>query len=311
MSTRQTAAPETSVFSRTVPIIIERHYFGEYKSASTSLIDIHKTTPDEPDADKRMIALTKRLLASPEVNAIRNRDEAFNQYIRMVATPFRPGVYLVPVGLVEQVYAEARKWETERNELADAAAEAYPKHVEAMRVPLGPLFNDADYPPKTVFRAAFWISYRFVDFGAPSVLQTIRADIFEREREKVAAQAAQARSIIEQHAAGMLLKITEHLVETLQPRANGKKPRVTDKALDRLFQFLDTAALRDVTNFRELQAVTTRLRRVAQGLSVEQLRSDSDLRARVASQIEEAKEAVAQLVEEGDRRAIRIRSEVA
>jgi hypothetical protein len=211
MSSRQT--PGADVFARTVPLVIERHYFGEHKKASLTAV--------ETDADKALLALRKRLLRMPETQAIRHRDTGFRKWLETVASPFRAGVWLVPVGMVEKVDDAARVWEAERRELVEVAGSAYPVQVEKMREPLGPLFNTLDYPPTDVFKAQFWIDWRFIDFGVPAVLQSVRAEVFERERQKLEAAGQKATDMIEQHLAGQLLEITEHLSDLLAPRAGG------------------------------------------------------------------------------------------
>lgn len=295
------------IFARTVPFIVERHYFGEHKKASMAPVRLEGQTPEDEAKAKRMLALTKRLINSPETTAVRQRDRAFQSYLKSTATPWRPGFWLVPVGLVEQVDAVTTTWETERAALVDAAVEAYPAQVEAMADQLGTLYNALDYPSADRFRAAFWTESRFVDFGVPNVLRTLRADVFARERQKLERTSQQARTLIEQHLAGSLLKITDHLVTLLQPKANGKKPQLRDGALDKLLQFVNTIDARDVTDFSQLRKVTERLKRVATGVDVDQLRDDADLRARTAEAIEKAKAQVDRLVTEETRRAIRLR----
>lgn len=277
----------TDVLAKTVPLIVERGSFGERRQADLSQV--------QTDADKRMLALTKRLVEMEETSAIRNRDAAFRQYLLSVATPFRPGMYLVPLALVEAVEAEARVWEAERALLADAAKRAYPAAIEAMASPLGPMFNRADYPTPDEFRSKFAVDWRFVNFGVPDVLREIKAEVFAREREKVARMSAEAKTLIEQHAAASLLRITERLAALLQPTANGRRKGLKDGALDRLFGFLDTSPLRDVTDYRELQAVVRQLRQASQGLSVERLKDD-EVRVQTAAALAAATAALTPLV---------------
>lgn len=261
--------------------------------------------------DVALLALTKRLIRMPETVAIHQRDTRFRDWLKTIATPFR-GLWLVPGGMIERTDAALEVWRNDREQLVEIAGDAYLQHLDEMRAPdkLGPLFNPLDYPPKEVFKARFSIWWRFVDFGVPTVLREVRADVFERERQKLESEGMRARTMIEQHLAGALLKITDHLAKLLQPRANGRRAALREGALDDLLAFLDTIALRDVTGFQELQAVTDRLRATAQGLSVEDLRTDQTLRERTAATIEEARDAVSALVITDDAlRTIRIRDE--
>lgn len=293
----------TDIFKKMVPLRIEKHSFGEHRKASTTNIDVEgveKNTADEAQV-KALLSLRKRLLKSEQTAAVRNRDTDFYRFLRGVATPFSPGIWLVPFALVEVVDTEAQKWERERVELVEAAALVYPAHVAEMLKTPGDLYRAADYPSVAEFKAKYWAHYQFLDFGVPQVLKAIRADIFERETAKVKRQAAQAAEIVEQHLAGSLLKITEHLTALLQPKQTGKMPVLRDNALDKLFEFLDTAQARDVTNFTGFQHVTARLKTLAAGINVEKLRDDEQFRARIATEMEAAKDAVAALVHEQGR----------
>jgi hypothetical protein len=297
--TRQIPSPD--VFARTIPLLIERHYFGEHKQASMSTV--------QTETDKALLALTKRLVRMPETAAIRQHDAKYRQYLKDNAIPLRASWWLVPIGMFDRVRDRSRDWERVRQEeLVPRAALAYPAQVDLMRGPLGPNFNPMDYPPVERFMACFWVQWRFIDIGVPNVLREIRAEAFEEERAKVRAEADRAKTMIEQHLAGSLLKITDHLADLLRPKANGRKPGLRDGALNNLLEFLDTIALRDVTDFRDLQAVTARLRATAQGLTVEALRDD-EVRARTADAIEAAREAVNGLVTDETRRAIRFRDD--
>jgi hypothetical protein len=296
---------QTDVFHKTVPFIIERHYFGEQRGASLAGV--------ETATDKTFLALSKRLLNMPETVAIHGCDGRYRAWLRTVATPWRSGIWLVPFGLIDAVVEHTKAYDAERGKLADAAAAAYPAAVEAMREPLGPLFNPLDYPSKARFRAKWSIDYRFVELGTPGVLEQLKPELFAQEKAKLTASAGKVRVQIEQHLATALLDITTHLQGLLTPRANGKRAAVRDGALDRLFTFLDTIELRDVTNFAALRKVTTQLKRAAKGVTVEQLRTDDDLRAALAGTMAYAKDAVSALVvddEIGAGRTIILRDEV-
>jgi hypothetical protein len=316
MTQPRAAAPGADVFARTVPMIVERHSWGGHKKINPSRMGVIDRAEDgskvvaERQPDSGAVSFTKKLLTSAALRAVTHRDSQFRDWLSDQATPFRPGFYLVPTGLVERVHAEATRWERERGELADRAAAAYPAHIEAMREPLGTLFNPLDYPRVDRFRAAFWVDWRFVDMGVPNVLRELRADLFMKEREKMERLGAEARSMVEQHLLGSLSEITEHLRDLLTPTQAGKKRAVRDGALDRLAEFLSTVEARNITGNEDLRAMSRRLRDLSAGLTVDLLRDDEQLRARTADAMTEIHAAVAGLVEDAPERAIRIRDEV-
>jgi hypothetical protein len=297
---------ERGVFSRTVPLIVERHSFGEFRKASLNNVEVKKGD-DEKEADKKLLSLTKRLIDCAEVKAITQHDKVFSIYLRSVAAPYRPGMFLVPLGMVEHLDQRAREWEAKREELVEVAARAYPARVEAMRGPLGPMWRRDDYPPQDEFRRAYWVSWRFVDFGAPALLQTVKAEVFARERQKVEREAQRAAELIRQHLRQTLLDMTQHLASLLVPK-DGKFPALRGGALDRLLEFVGSINLRDVTNDVDLRSVVRRLDGIGKGLTFEQLRDDEALRVATGAIVQEAQAVLATLVSDSPR-AIRLRDE--
>lgn len=320
MPTHKPTTPATShtatanlgptVFSRTMPFMYERHAFGEHKKTSMARVEV-TTEATETKPDKSYLSLQKRLIESPALNAIRQCDARFRDFLKNeAAMPWRPGLYLVPLKMVERLDERAQAWEKERAELADAAAAIYEQQVAEMPKKLGPLFNPQDYPSRDRFRATFWVSWRFVDMGTPNVLQTLKAEVFERERKKVEAEAQKAVALIQQHLRTSLYDITTHLASLLAPKADGKFKALRDNALDDLTRFLDTIALRDVTNDHALQAAVKTLRALGKGTfeDVDVLKDDTELRKRVAVVMEQVKGNLETLVVERTR-GIKFRDE--
>lgn len=302
-------APTADVFARTVPLMVEKHYFGESKSASLVPVSLDGQTKEEQARTKALLSLSKRLINSAETRQVRYRDVEFRRTLHAVATPFRPGFYLVAVDMVERAFEEAQRWESERNVLADRAEAAYPSMVQAMREPLGPMFSELDYPPPSVFRAKFWVDWKFINFGVASVLREIRADIFARETAAWKAQAAEAQDVIRQHLRAGLLDVTRHLRGLLAPKASGKRPVLRGGCLDDLTAFLDTLPARDATDDKALQQVVGQLKVIGRSLDLEILRDDDRLRDEVASEMAVVARALEAMVVEAPSRGIRLREE--
>lgn len=311
-TTTTIAAPSSDVFSKTVPLLVQKHAFWESRKASMEPITITGQTQEDQIRTKSHLTLSKRLLNSDELRAIRHRDTAFRLFLQNTATPFRPGLYLIPLALVETVDIEATKWETERQALVDAAALAYPAHIEAMRVPLGPLFNELDYPSVPAFKSKFWVDWRFINFGVNDKIASVRADIFKKEQAKLERQSLEAQDMIEQHLRSSLFTITAHLRGLLAPKASGKRVGLRDNCLDKLTEFLATVESRNVTGDQSLAKVCGRLRMLSKKLDLEVLRDADEVRDKVADEMTKIEASLSALVTEGPAgRGIRLREEVA
>lgn len=312
-SRSERTVPGADAFVRTAHLLIEKHYYGESKSASLQPVEIKGTdgkalNPEQQAKTKALLGLRKRLLDSPELRQIKYRDKEFRHFLHGVATPFRPGLYLVPAKMVEVVCAEAKKWEQEREALVETAAKAYPAHVQSMRGPLGPLYNPLDYPPVEVFKAKFWISWRFVNFGVSDLIKEARADIIQEETAKLRAQAVEASALIQQHLFVSLNKILEHLKDLLTPSGESKRLGIREGSFDRLTEFLKTVEDRDTTGNPSLKRVITQLRKLGKNLDLDTLREDDTVRAQVTTEMTQIIERVDALVVETTR-GIRIRDE--
>lgn len=303
-------APTADAFARTVPFMYERHYFGETKQASMGLINVEgQMTPAEQERVKRNLSARKRILTSDRIRAIRHLDTEFRTFVQNAAACcWRPGLYLIPIGMVEVVDERAQSWEQQRGHLVVSAANELASMVATAQTELGPMFNPMDYPSRERFQAAYWVAFRFIDLGVPTLLREVRAEVFERERVKLERDAQAAGDMIRQHLRSSLLNITEHLAGLLSQKAGGKFPALREGALDDLNQFLATLELRDVTQDRDLRRVVQRLRRIGSGLDLEQLRDDDELRARTAAAMAEAKVALEGMVEDRGR-GIRLRED--
>lgn len=301
-------APTPDVFARTVPFMVERHSFGEHRKASLTHVDIKKDREDQADVDKTFVNLTKRILQSPKLGAIRQADTRFRNFLhREASTPFRPGLVLVPIGMIETVADRAQQWEDTRAALVEEAALELVAIIESMRVPLGPLFNPMDYPSAARFKAAYWVSWRFIDLGVPNLLREIRADVFAREREKVAREGTKAVNLVQQHLRGLLLEITEHVGKVLTPTADNRFPALRKDSLTDLNQFLAAIEMRDVTNDVELRGLVRQLKDLNMDRAV--LKDDEALRRAAGAQVEAIRETLAGLVERGGGRQVMIRDE--
>jgi hypothetical protein len=306
--------PGADVFARTVPLQVEKHYFGESKSASLAPVQI---TGDDGLAlgaadqakTKAFLNMSKKLLNAPELRAVRYRDIAFRDWLKGVATPWRPGLWLVPHQLIDQVDAEAQRWEKERQALVDTAASVYLERVEAMREPLGPMYNPGDYPRVDVFKAKYWVDWKWVSYGPADVLREVRSDIFRRETEKMHRDAVEARTLVQQHLRSQLLAITTHLRGLLAPKASGRRVNLRSDVFERLNEYLDGVAQRDVTGDKDLGAVVKQLRTMCKAMDLETLRDDDAVRDKAAEDMGVITTALSALVEEGPSRGMRMRDE--
>ena len=149
----------------TAPLIFDLQTPGDDLARKTVFVNLRlgllgnsrKVSPAqvEVDADKGSIHVSKSLLNSCELEAIRRLDGEMRRYLYGICLPFEPGIHLLPIPLIESVDARLREFQAKRQELVEVLLAAYPKLCEEAAVRLRTLYNPLDYPALEEVRSAF------------------------------------------------------------------------------------------------------------------------------------------------------------
>ena len=165
--------PGADLAGKTVFIKLHLGSLGNSRKVSSSQVEV--------DADKALIRISKNLLDSPELQAIRSLDGEIRRYLYDTCLPFDVGIHLLPLGLIEAVDERLREFKTQRDELVEAFLLAYPRLCQEAAVRLRTLYNPTDYPPVEEVRTCFTLSWQYISYGVPEQLGEISARIFETE----------------------------------------------------------------------------------------------------------------------------------
>jgi len=235
----------------------------------------------EVDADKELIRVSKTLLDSRELEAIKTLDGDVRRYLYNTCLPFEAGIHLLPLPLIETV--DQKLWECcdRRRELVEVFIQAYPGLCEQAAGRLRTLYNPRDYPAGEVVRSCFSFTWRYVSFGVPGQLREISARIFESERQKAALSMAEASSEIEQVLRAALAEMVAHLRDRLTDQPDGKPQRLRGSTVQKLRDFLETFDFRNVTDDRELKEQVEKARELLSGVSTDAIRNTAALRSKV------------------------------
>jgi hypothetical protein len=265
------------VLERTICLAFSVSRFGTRRKANINAVTV--------DADKALLGLSKKLLASEHLQKINTVVGNARTYLKETALPsfFKTGVYLVPMEMVTTIEAKLVAYRAEFETHVDAFLAEYPTLVEQMADPLGVLYNPTDYPSVGKVAASFGFEWRYVSFDVPGRLKAISAVMFEQEAAKAQAKLAMAAEEVQGALRVGLKDLVDGLVEKLQPTEDGKRRRLHATSVEKLQTFLSTFDFRNVTDDAELTALVARARDVIGGKDVEQLREDDDLRGAVLS----------------------------
>lgn len=263
------------VMDRTLCLAFSVSRFGTRKKANIAAVTV--------DADKALLGLSKKLLASPHLVKINGVVSQARTYLKETALPsfFKTGVYLVPMEMVTTIEAKMVAFRAEFETHVAAFLAEYPSLIDQMADPLGALYNPTDYPSVGAVAGSFGFEWRYVSFDVPGRLKAISAVMFEQEAAKAQQKLAMAASEVQDALRVGLKDLVDGLVDKLQPTEDGKKRRLHATSVEKLQTFLSTFDLRNVTDDAELTALVARARQVIGGKDVEQLRDDDSLRASV------------------------------
>lgn len=275
----------------TVPMILDLQSPGEDLARKTVFVKLRLGQPGnsrkvsssqvEVDADLRLIRVSKTLLDSQELEAVRRLDGEVRRYLYSVCLPFEPGIHLLPIPLIETVDAKLHEFEVKRQELVGLFLAAYPRLCQEAALRLRTLYNPLDYPPLDELRSAFTLSWQYVSYGVPEQLRAVSERMFREERDKAAERMAEAYTEVRQVLREAMVELVARLRDRLTDQPDGTPQRLRESTVEKLREFLDTFDFRNVTNDQELKDQVERARELLAGTTTDGIRNTSELRARV------------------------------
>ena len=235
---------------------------GEYLSAGKKLID------------------TKHP-AFRAVTAIRGRVQSVWKGMTL---PYpEPGIRLLRRDQIERFDSQMTDL---RAELADQVANLDAHFAElkaAAQRRLGQLFNPADYPETLL--GLFGMEWEFPAIEPPSYLQQLSPELYEQERQRVAARFDEAVRLAEQAFAEELSRLVAHLTERLSGAEDGKPKVFRDSVVNNLSEFFERFRSLNIRSNEDLDNLVAQAQSVVRGVAPQTLRDDGSLRGRIANQL--------------------------
>jgi hypothetical protein len=234
----------------------------------------------EVDADKELVRVSKKLIESPEFEAIGSARRKLTKELRKLSVPslFKEGIYRVKFRAVQKITEMLKEFIVKDQERVDAFLRVYRQRCDETLVKLKGLANVTDYPSLARVQAAFGVEYHWLTFATD---EKLRAEVSEEFFQEVKAeyetklqQATNAQVLImRQELQGMV----DHLVEVLKPNEDGSKKRFHASTVNNIKEFLDNFSLRDVTNDSQLDVVVNAAKNLLNGVDPKDLRNNEGL----------------------------------
>jgi hypothetical protein len=283
----------------TVCIAVSFGLLGNSRKVANSAVTV--------DADKDLIKVSKTLLESKELDAIRKADGELRRYLYDMCLPFDIGIYLLPVKLIPMIDSKLRDYELKRRGLVSNFLSAYPSLCQTASENLRSLYNPRDYPSAAIVANRFSFQWRYISFGTPEALKAISEGMFESEREKAAQRMEEASAEITAVMRSTMSELVSHLRDRLTPGADGKPKILRDTAITNLTDFLKTFDLRNVTNDDALAKTVADCKRILANVpDVDILRNVDSYRRKVQADMGAVSAELDKLVAEKPSRQFRL-----
>lgn len=247
----------------------------------------------------------KLLLPPDSIANIKTTIGKARNYLRKIALPFPiTGCMLVPRKLIPEIQETLQKLQWEYNNHVQDFLYWYPQTVEDAKASLGQLFDACDYPTPEQIQNKFRFQWRYIVVG-PSTSRVLPPSIYKDEVEKFQNLMEQAR--VEAIAAlrEEFVELVSNLTDKLQGSEDGKPRRLREAAVENLKQFLDAFADRNLFDDEQLSQLVSQCRGIISGTNVHAIRSNSQVKEQLHSQMTTLLDNVDSLLEPVPRRKLR------
>lgn len=239
------------------------------------------TTILDTKADHNRLKVTKKLIEAKEHKAIQSIDISIRAYIKRMAlpSPFKEGVYALPLDLLEIVDERMQEYADERKAAVLALKEVYEAAKIDAAEKLGALYKESDYVIDLEW--AYRLEWQYVSLSAPVQVAGKDNKIYTREQERLQRQWDEAIDDMRGALRVGLSELVNDLVKRLSNSADGEKRVKPSKLLERFQEFLNNFQARNVTSDDELTALAEQARKLLKGVNTETLIESADVRKQV------------------------------
>lgn len=262
------------------------------------------------EADKNRFRVTKQIFDAKEVKDIQKIDTSIRNYIGRTAlpSPFKEGVYALPIGLLEKVDDKMEEFAKERREAVEALKLVFAEIKDEARTKLGSHFNERDYAID--FDSAYRLEWQYVSLAAPEVVKGIDGRLYTREQERLQRQWNEAITEMRDALRLGLSELVNDLVTRLTASADGDKKVKPSHLLQRFEEFLSTFQARNVTGDEELADLAQQARNLLNGVDTKRLVESKNLQQQIAQDFKKVQVTLNKLeLESKNRRRIRFDEE--
>lgn len=262
----------------------------------------------EVDADKTLTRASKKILECSEYETVLALKRSIHRKLHSLALPgnvLRAGVYPVSSAMVDQIEKTLEEFQMNWQLAVMGLGQVWDIRVRDVADRLQGLYNADDYPAWEKVSQCFGVKWNYFTMQVPGALATVSSSLLQREKAKAMEDWTSMLDEIRDGLRYAFKELVDGLVERLTPNPDGTKKRLT--GVERLLEFVDVFAKKNVTGDQELQSLVEDVRGLLDGTSVGQLRSDRKMREYAVERMESVKVVLDTLVEDAPSRQMVLR----
>lgn len=234
------------------------------------------------------------------VTALKNR---IGGYWKSLSLPFpEPGLRLIRQEDIEPFDRQMHRFKDELQHAVEELDEHYGDLKAAARQRLGSLYNSEDYPSS--LKGLFDVAWEFPSVEPPQYLMQLNPELFQQERQRIAARFDEAVRLAEEAFTAEFGKLVSHLVERLTPGVDGQAKVFRDSAIGNLGEFFERFKTLNVGSSSELEQLIETARKAVTGVEPQAVRNNVALRQTIATQLSAVSASLDQLLVDQPRRRI-------
>lgn len=242
-------------------------------------------------ADTHLLSVSKKILESPELDAVKKLDTEFKQTLKkrnlILPSQLKGGFFRVSKPNIPAVHKLRNEFIAKRTELVTAAIASYEtRRIETMHS-LDHLANEGDYMSVGKFAESFGVEIGYLSDNVPEFLESVSPELFKEAQEQF---ESTLRSNVDDIVLALRAQFSEYvsnLSERLTVTEDGRKPNLHASAITKVTEFLNDFKNLNIANDAELEILVDKSRQVLGGMTAEDvkdIRKDDAIRNKLAEE---------------------------
>jgi len=268
------------------------------------------------DAEEKLIRVSKKLLDSPEMDALNQLDSEIRKYIRsrVLESGIDDGLYWISLKkeVIDEFETQMKAYFTRIVELVNNLAEAYEGIVQTDQERLRGAFDPEDYLTPAEVKDKFRMTWQYITFTTPRSLEAVSEELYRKAQEDLNITIQLAQDAVQLALRTEMAELVDWAIDRLSPGENGKRKILRSKTktgeeiglIKRLHEFFGTFSGRNITNDYELQNLVSKAEAIMTGVDVDALKKSDSLRDSVMQSFAELKSELEPLIVEAPNRDI-------